>query len=277
MKFADLHVHTWYSDSTLSPEDAVRTASENALAAIAICDHDTMSGIGEAVAAGDRYGVEIVPGIELTVEKADAEIHLLGYFMDRAAKWLDDRLKELQRLRLDRIRSMAHKLGEAGIDVVPEDVFKIAGKGTVGRLHLARAMLNTGKVRTMREAFDGYIGFNKSCYVRSPHFTPAEAVEIVLKAGGVPVLAHPVTIGHDRYIDELIGCGLKGIEVYHSDHKPSVIKHYEEIAKKNGLIATGGSDCHGMGKGRIMIGTVRVPYEAVAELRKSSEGIYGQR
>ncbi len=270
MKFADLHVHTFYSDSTFSPEEVVSCASEKGLSAIAICDHDSVDGIAPCTEIGDRMGVEIIPGIELTVEKADIEIHILGYFMDYKVEWFAKKLREIQKARVERIHKMVEKLNAEGIDVKAEDVFALAGKGSVGRLHLAQAMLKTGKVTTFREVFDKYIGFKKPCYVTNIRFTPREVLEALLKIGGVPVLAHPNVTGADEYIPELIGYGLRGIEVYHTDHRPSVTKHYEALAKGYGLLSTGGSDCHGLGKGRVLLGGVRVPYTIVEALREES-------
>lgn len=270
MKFADLHVHTFYSDSTFSPEEVVACAHDKGLDGIAICDHDSVEGVVPCKKLGEEMGIEVIPGIELTVESSDTEIHILGYFMDYEAPWFVKKLKEMQGLRIERMRKMVEKLNTEGIDVRIENVMKVSGRGTVGRLHLAKAMLETGKVPTFREAFDKYIGFKKSCYVSSIRFTPKEAIETLRKAGGVPVLAHPYVMGTDEPIAELIGYGLRGIEVYHTDHKPSVVKHYESLAREHGLIATGGSDCHGLGKGRILLGGVRVPYTTVEALRQEA-------
>jgi 3',5'-nucleoside bisphosphate phosphatase len=270
MKFADLHVHTFYSDSTFSPEEVVTCAAEKGLSAIAICDHDSVDGIDPCREIGDRMGVEIIPGIELTIEKADAEIHLLGYFMDYKVEWFAKKLKEIQKARVERIHKMVEKLNAEGINVKAEDVFALSGKGSVGRLHLAQAMLKTGKVATFKEVFDKYIGFKKPCYVTNVRFTPKEAIETLLKIGGVPVIAHPDVTGQDEYIPELMKYGLRGIEVYHTDHRPSVIKHYEALAEEKGLLMTGGSDCHGLGKGRVLLGGVRVPYTIVEALREES-------
>lgn len=273
MKFADLHVHTFYSDSTFSPEEVVACAKDKALAAIAICDHDSTDGVAPCRKIGSLLDVEIIPGIELTVEKTDAEIHILGYFMDIELGWFQKKLKEVQKSRIARIHKMVEKLNAEGLKLRAEDVFALAGKGTVGRLHLAQAMLKTGNIRTLQEAFDKYIGFMKPCYVASVRFSSEEAIGTILKAGGVPVLAHPNITGKDEYIPELIKCGLRGIEVYHTDHRPSVVKHYEKIAADNGLLITGGSDCHGLGKGRVLLGGVRVPYSLVEKLREESERI----
>lgn len=273
MKYADLHIHTDFSDSTFTPEEVAACANERGLGAIAICDHDSVDGIAPCDRAAKPLGIEVVPGIELTVEKEDAEIHILGYFIRPETVWFCERLAEIRRSRVERTRKMIGKLNELGIDVKAEDVFALAGRGTVGRLHLARAMLNTGKVNGFREAFNKYIGFAKPCYVPNEHFSPREAIEAISKAGGVPVLAHPGIMDKDEYIPELIGYGLKGIEVYHTDHKGATVRHYEEVAEEYGLLLTGGSDCHGMGKGRVLLGTVRVPYELVEKLKAESEKI----
>lgn len=270
MKYADLHVHTFYSDSTFSPKEVVSIAKDKGLSAIAICDHDSIDGIEPCQRIGVPVDLEIIPSIELTVEKSDAEIHLLGYFIDWKVEWFQKKLKELQACRIDRIYKMVEKLNSANIKLDPEDVFKLAGKGTVGRLHLAQAMLKTGKVKSFREIFDKYIGFLKPCYVSNVRFSPEEAIRMLLEVDGVPVLAHPDVLGKDEYIPELIQYGLKGIEVYHTDHKKTAVKRYEELAKQYNLLMTGGSDCHGLGKGRVLLGEVRVPYELVDKLREAS-------
>ncbi|MDO8536514.1 MAG: PHP domain-containing protein [Candidatus Omnitrophota bacterium] len=271
---ADLHVHTFYSDSTFSPEEVVSCAKEKGLAAIAICDHDTVDGIDPCMALGQENGVEIIPGIEMSVEKLDAEIHVLGYFIDWKQDWLRKKLKEIQDSRVDRIFVMIEKLNSMGVKVSAEEVFRIAvNKGSVGRLHVAKAMLSSGAIKNLREAFVKYIGFAKPCYVPYTKLSPKETMEFILKAGGVPVIAHPGLIGNDDCIGEFIDNGLRGLEVYHTDHKPHAVKRYEEMAKRFGLLMTGGSDCHGLGKGRILMGTVRVPYELVEKLKEESKKI----
>lgn len=277
MRFADLHVHTFYSDSTFSPEEVVACAHDKGLDAVAICDHDSVDGIDPCKKLGAVMGIEIVPGIELTVEKGDSEIHILGYFMDYGNKPFRKKLKEMQDFRIERIRSMVAKLNAEGVDVKAQDVLALAGRGSVGRLHLAQAMLKTGKVKTYRDVFEKYIGFRKPCYVSNVHFTPKEAIDTLLKIGGVPVLAHPYIMNNDGCIPELVKYGLRGIEVYHTDHKASAVKHYEALAREHNLIATGGSDCHGLGKGRVLLGGVRVPYNVVDALREESQRIRDER
>ncbi|MFH0763673.1 MAG: PHP domain-containing protein [Candidatus Omnitrophota bacterium] len=273
MKYADLHIHTYYSDSTFSPEEVMAAAHKKGLTAIAICDHDCVDGIGPCEELASSLGIEVVPGVELTVEKEDAEIHILGYCINWKDEEFRKKMKVLQDARVERIHRMVEKLEAEGIPVKADEIFKLAGKGTVGRLHVARAVLQTGKIRNFKEIFEKYIGFLKPCYVSNIRFTPAEAIGAIRKVGGVPVLAHPRTMGRDEYIPELIECGLRGIEVYHTDHSQSARKHYQEIAERYGILVTGGSDCHGLGKGRALIGTVRVPYELVERLKKESEKI----
>ncbi len=277
MKYADLHIHTDFSDSTFTPEEVMACARERGLAAAAICDHDCVDGIEPAKAAGESLGVEAIPGIELTVEKEDAEIHILGFFINWKDEGLKKKLEEMRAGRIVRIHKMVEKLNTAGIDVKADDVFKLAGRGSIGRLHLAQAMINTGKVRNFKDVFGKYIGFRQLCYVSNVIFPAKEAIEAILNVGGVPVLAHPGIMDKDEYIPELVGYGLKGIEAYHSDHNTAAVKHYEDLAKEYGLLVTGGSDCHGAGKGRALIGTVRVPYEIVEKLKTKSEEIRGGR
>ena len=273
MKYADLHIHTNFSDSTFSPEEVAACAGEQGLSAIAICDHDCVDGIAPCERAAAPLGVEVIPGIELTVEKEDAEVHILGYFIDRNIEWFVTKLRAMRENRIDRIRKMVEKLNNAGIDVKAEDVFKLAVLGTVGRLHLAQAMIKTGRVKNFREAFGKYIGFQKPCYEPHAKFSPQEAIEMILKTGGVPVLAHPGIMNRDEYLPELVQYGLKGVEVYHTDHNTATAKRYEELAVQYGLATTGGSDCHGLGKGKALIGTVRVPYDLVERLKEEAKKI----
>ncbi len=273
MRYADLHVHTFYSDSTFSPHEVVSRASGHGLSAIAICDHDCIDGIEPCAESARSAGIdiEIIPGIEVTAEKDDVEIHLLGYFIRWTESWLQEKLKTMQEARVQRIYKMTEKLKDAGVTIDPHEVLAMSGRGSVGRLHLARTLMKEKKVRTTDEAFSKYIGSGRPCYVKNIHFTPREAIELISRARGVPVLAHPCTTGRDDLIPEFIGYGLKGIEAYHTDHSHTTTRRYEELAVRYNLIATGGSDCHGLGKGRVLMGGVRVPYSVVERLREESQ------
>ncbi|MEI8176139.1 MAG: PHP domain-containing protein [Candidatus Omnitrophota bacterium] len=266
-KTADLHVHTHFSDGTFSPREVVEHAASVGLSAVAICDHDILDGIPGAIEAAASRGVEIVPGVELTAEKSGIEIHMLGFFVD----WTDNRFKERLRSicdhRITRISEMAGKLNKLGFDITAQEVIEFGGPGSVGRLHLARVLHKKKYVATVDEAFRKYIGHGKSCYVTKINLSPEEAIGMILKAKGVPVLAHPGIIRHDEFIPSYIEAGLRGIEVYHTDHPDARVRHYEALARVNNLLMTGGSDCHGLGKGRVLMGSVRVPYEFVEALQ----------
>jgi predicted metal-dependent phosphoesterase TrpH len=272
-RFVDLHVHTQHSDSTLTPEEVVDFAHEKGLSAISITDHDCIDGIAPSMERAKRYNIEIIPGVELTAEDNDFEVHILGYFIEWQADWFTKKLIEIRKARVSRIYEMAAKLKDAGINIAPEKVFELSGPGAVGRLHLAMVLYNEGYTSSIREAFRKYIGNKAPCYVRKFKLTPQEAIDMILKLGGVPVLAHPHVLGRDDIIPKLAEKGLRGIEVYHFEHPHNATLHYEDIAFENNLLVTGGSDCHGMGKGSILMGRIKVPYKILEGLRKETEKI----
>ncbi len=267
-KYADLHVHTDFSDGTFSPEKVVRVAAERKLSCIAICDHDCVDGIEPAMAVGATLGVEIIPGVELTVIEKRKEIHMLGYFVDWKAEWFRRVMHKVQGERRTRMQKMLKKLARFNINIPMERVETFSsGKGSMGRLHLAQALLEAKAVPNIQKAFDMYIGDFRPCYVEDVGFKVKEAVKVIKKAGGVSVLAHPFSVRDENMVNYILDSGVQGIEVYHTDHPSLASKKYLKIAEERGLIATGGSDCHGMGKGRILMGSVRIPYEIVKRLR----------
>lgn len=272
-RYADLHVHTCYSDSTFSPEEIVEKASREGLSAIAITDHDCVQGIPLCMELGKDYGLEIIPGVELTVEKDGHEIHILGYYINWQDKQLKDKIEVIQKSRVERIYKMVDLLRSKGITVDPKEVFKLSGQGSVGRLHLAYAMVKAKQVRTLHDAFKTYLGYLKSCYVNHIKFSPQEAIEMILNSGGVPILAHPHVMENDEFIHKFIKYGLRGIEVYHTDHKGATEKKYLKIAKKHNLLVTGGSDCHGLRNGGVRVGTVKVSYSMVEGLKEEAHRI----
>ncbi|MGE5308144.1 MAG: PHP domain-containing protein [Deltaproteobacteria bacterium] len=262
----DLHVHTVCSDGTGEPADVVAAASRAGLCAIAITDHDTVNGLPEAIEAGRRLGVEILPGIELTAEHEGSEVHMLGYLFDFADPGLNQRLAELRRNRVDRIHAMIERLAGQGVHVRPEAVFRLSREGTVGRLHLARAMVAEKVVGSVYEAFDKYIGDRCPAYVAHFKLSPAEAIALIKGYGGIPVLAHPYSFRHDELIPQFAQEGLMGLEVYYPEHSQSMINFYTELARRLGLLMTGGSDYHGSAK-NVSIGEIDVPYETVQALK----------
>ncbi|MFH1753155.1 MAG: PHP domain-containing protein [Candidatus Omnitrophota bacterium] len=271
VKKADLHVHTYYSDGTFSPEDVVKSAVKRGLAAVAICDHDCTDAIKEAKAIAQKYALEIVPGVEITAEIEGIEVHLLGYFIDVDAESIVSLLKNLRESRVGRIYSMIERLKEHHVDITPAEVFSLSTKGTIGRLHLATALYNARKVSTMKEAFIKYLADDAPCYVARFCVSPEEAISAILRSGGVPVYAHPGAMGRDDFIPRFLKAGLRGLEVYHADHNRGKREYYSGLAEKYGLLATGGSDSHGDYKGKI--GGTTIPYSLVEGLKKESENI----
>jgi predicted metal-dependent phosphoesterase TrpH len=269
-KFVDLHVHTFHSDGTFTPQEVVELAHRQGFFAIAITDHDCIDGIEPSITHAAKYGIEVIPGVELTAEDDNLEIHILGYFIDWKAEWFARKLKEICTARVNRTYEMIDKLKSMGVKIDPQKVFKISGPGSVGRLHLAAVLYNEGYTSSISEAFRKYIGNHAPCYVKKFKLTPKEAIDMIIKLGGVPVLAHPRVLGRDDLIPVLAEEGLRGIEVYHTEHPGNATLHYEEIAFKNNLLLTGGSDCHGMGKGNILIGRVKIPYNLVEALKREA-------
>jgi len=272
-KRADLHVHTYYSDGTFSPEETVKEAKRLNLDAIAICDHDCADGIDEALEASKKYGVEIIPGVEFTCEKEGIEIHMLGYLIDVKRKSVSKLLNDLRERRVQRIYDMVDKLKKCNVQISPESVFSLSERGTIGRLHLAQAMYNQNLVTSVKEAFNKYIGDDAPCYVSRFNITPEETIKAILESGGVPVYAHPAVMGRDDFIPEFTKAGLRGLEVYHTDQRNSATKRYKNLADKLGLLATGGSDWHGLGKKKSPMGGVTVPYSTVEALKKEASEI----
>lgn len=273
---ADLHLHTLHSDGTFTPEELVRRAGALGLRAIAVTDHDTAAGIPAALAAAEGR-IEVVPGVELTAAFRDREIHILGYFI----RWEDPPfrrfLSRMQGYRLERIHAMIDRLREKKVAAVTlEEVRAAAGEGTVGRPHLAQLLVERGVVPSFQQAFDRYIGDHAPCFVKGATLTVPRAVEVIRAAGGVAVLAHPHRLVEDAQIPELAAAGIRGIEARHSEQPGAVARRYERIAQEQGLLVTGGSDCHGFRRSQgPLIGTVTVPYSCVEQLREAARS--GQR
>jgi hypothetical protein len=269
MKRADLHAHTRYSDGAFTPAELVREARRRGLAAVAVTDHDTLDGVADARAAGAAAEVEVIAGVEITARVAAHEVHLLGYFFDEAwrASTLMVALQHAQEVREQRARQFVAKLNELGVAVTMADVAAGSGRGTVGRPHVAQALVRRGVVRTVEEAFERFLKAGQPAYVERYRMEAAEAIGHVRRAGGVAVLAHPGLNRVDDRLAELRDQGLGGLEVWHSQHTGAQTKRYRELAEKLGLIATGGSDCHGPVRGGPLLGTVSVGYEVVEGLR----------
>jgi predicted metal-dependent phosphoesterase TrpH len=277
MGTADLHIHTTASDGLLTPCQVVEKAKEIGLDAIAITDHDSVSGISEAIECGDKHGLEVVPGVELSAEFGARELHILGYFVDWTSSKLNKHLEKMREARVDRVRKMVEKLRVLNVEVELDRVLEIAGTGSVGRPHVARAICEVGAAPDIVAAFSRYLNRGAPAYVERFKISPIETVTLIVNCGGVACLAHPGGIGKDEIISTLIKAGLRAIEVYHPDHSPSVSEKYLSIASRFGLIVTGGSDSHGTGlNGSMPIGSFTVDTDCVEKLRAASTLSYSK-
>jgi 3',5'-nucleoside bisphosphate phosphatase len=266
---ADLHIHSNFSDGMFSPEEIVRKARDAGLTTISITDHDIIDGIEPAMEEGKKLGIKVIPGIEFTTDVPEAEIHILGYYIDYKAQWLKDLLVKIREGRTNRVYKIIEKLKNLDINLSAKDVLALAEKGSVGRPHVARALLKAGLVKSVQEAFFKYLSNDGPAYV--PHFrlTPADAIQTIIKAGGLPVFAHPAVSKRDNLIPEFAADGLAGIEVYYAKHSDLQIKHYQAIARKNGLLMTGGTDFHGLGTGRdIQLGDLKLNDKFIVKLEE---------
>ena len=265
----DLHVHTTVSDGRFSPQQIVRRAAELGLNTIAITDHDNTGGIAPALEAAKAFPqLRVIPGVEISTQAPGSEVHLLGYFIDCSNAKLSSILRELRDSRLGRAQAMIARLNELGVDINWQRVQEIAGDSTVGRPHIARAMMEKGYIDSFDEAFNGFIEQGGPAYVERSKIAPAEAVSLVLEAGGLPVLAHPLTVEQpEKLITELEKKGLVGIEVYYKDYTAEKRNALAQLAAKLGLIATGGSDYHGIDENReVMLGSASVPQKCADDL-----------
>lgn len=270
----DLHSHTNASDGELSPEELVALARDRGLAVLALTDHDTTAGIERALAAAAQAGdIELVPGVELSTDIPGHEIHVLGYYVDWHDPHFLEMIKKFREGRIGRAEKMVAKLAELGAPVSFTRVQEIAGDAAIGRPHVAQALLEAGHVATTREAFDLFLANDKPAYVEHYSLTPAEAVKLILRAGGVPVLAHPLSV--EQYVPDLVKAGLLGLECYYPEYDEHKRRELLDLAKRFGLIATGGSDFHGLDKMGHMsgLGEVDVPWEVVERLKKARERV----
>ncbi len=271
---ADLHIHTTVSDGCLSPAEAVRLAKDINLEALSITDHDTMGGISEALAEGEKLKIKVIPGVEMSTEYKNKEIHILGYFVDDQNENFQILLEHLRKARQKRVKNIIQKLNGLGCKVKLEEVANLAREGSVGRPHIARLLAKKGYVTSVKDAFERFIGLNAPAYVERYKLLPKEVIDLVLKAGGVPVLAHPGLIKNDSLINEIINDGLKGLEVYHPEHNEEEVRRFQIMAFKNKLLITGGSDCHGIDQlTGSQLGGVTVPMYHVDKLEQTAREI----
>ena len=275
-KCADLHIHTTASDGTFSPRRVVQEAIKKGIHAIAITDHDTVQGIPETILAGKDMNVEVIPGVELATDESGVELHILGLFIDWENKTLQDTLKNLSVQRISRMKKMICRLAQFEMNIKFEEVLELAKGEIIGRLHLAQVMKKKGYVVSIAEAFNKHIGDRKACYVPRYKLSLEETILLIYRVGGISILAHPMLLHRDDIIIDLLKEGLGGIEAFCNHQSKESTEHYEKMAKEYGLLVTGGSDCHGEAKDRVLMGSVKIPYEYVERLKECKESMSGK-
>ena len=274
-KLIDLHTHSLKSDGSMTPAEVVREAKRAGLAAIALSDHDTVDGIREAAAEGEKIGVEVIPAIEFSVQ-SKTETHILGYFIDIENPDLLKTLKEVVDLRIERNYVTCQRLNELGFDITIEEVRALAPNNFVGRAHFARVLMDKGYTKSVKEGFDLYMTSGKYAYCEKQRLTARNAVELIGKCGGISFLAHPhlTKLGDDElkeFLKELKGFGLSGLEGYYTDYTPEMQEKYQAMAKELGLLISGGTDFHAAMKPHISIGTglgnMKIPYSVLEAMK----------
>lgn len=274
-QYIDLHTHSTASDGSMSPRELVRHAKHSGLTAIALTDHDTISGIEEALDEARSIGFEVIPGLEISCD-FKPELHMLAYFLQDNYMKMKDILEDLRENREQRNPKIVAKLNEMGFNITMDEIRAEAGGDIVGRPHIAKVLMKKGYVESIHQAFEEYLAGGRPAYFKRDRLTPEQGIEEIRKAGGIPVLAHPIHLGMDyAQLDELLGelvpKGLMGMEVYYVDNTEEDTQHLERLAKKHNLLATGGSDYHGTFKPEINIGTgfgnLKVPYELLDKIR----------
>jgi predicted metal-dependent phosphoesterase TrpH len=270
MKFADLHLHTNFSDGTFSPEELAGHGARLGFAALSLTDHDSVEGCARMTAACAAAGIEFIPGTELTAEIGDTELHLLGYFLDLQNGKLLTETARFQIVRQNRIHEMVAAINKLGVPLAVETVFALANCKSPGRPHVARALVQAGFVANLDEAFERFLKKNRAAWVPKAKMSALEGIELIHQAGGLAVMAHPGLNRTDEIIPALAEAGMDGIECFHAKHSIQMSERYLAIAGQYHLLVTGGSDCHGFSKNKPLIGTVKLPYEHVEKLKAAA-------
>lgn len=272
----DLHTHTTASDGRYPPAALVDLAVARGVEVLAVTDHDSTEGVAAAQARGRERGLEVWPGVEISTDLPQAEVHILGYFVDTTDPTFQATLRRLRESRRERAWRMVQRLADLGRPVSWERVVELAGGGAIGRPHIAQAMVERGYVASIREAFERYLGRGGPAYVERYKLTPVEAVRLIRQARGLPALAHPLFIGGavaggqpavEALLPDLVAAGLVGLEVYYPGYDETAQAYLLALAARYDLVPTGGSDFHGRDDGHGDLGSVDVPLESVARLR----------
>ena len=264
---ADLHLHSSCSDGLCTPARLVEEACRAGLQAISLTDHDTVSGLEEVFTASEGLHLDVVPGVELSAHVKGREVHLLGYCLDWQHPELSTYVQRLGQQRHDRGMAIVEHLNKLGVGLTLEDVLREVSGGSLGRPHIAAAMVNQGLAVNKDQAFDDFLGDRSPAYEPKPHVDAREVIDLIHATAGVAVLAHPGTSLSEGVILRLVDWGLDGVEVYHPAHQAPQIEYYTQLAQRYGLVSSGGSDSHGE-PGNARVGECGIGYEAVKALRQ---------
>lgn len=262
--FVDLHTHSTASDGTLSPEGVIEAAVRCGLTALALTDHDTIDGVPTARAAGERAGVRVIAGVELSAFQGEHEIHLLALHLSHLDA-LEKRLGELRASRYTRAQKIVEKLNTLGVPLTLEEVLQQSNGGAVGRPHIARALIARGAVHDFRDAFTQYLGNSGSAFVPKDHLSIEDAIAIAHEAGGLAIWAHPGDGGRRERLEPLVAMGLDGLEIRHPSHSAEDVKRFQALTDFFNLVPSGGSDWHGAPDGPRRLGIMNIPAEWLAK------------
>ena len=267
-KWADLHIHTVKSDGTFTVEDVFQNAKIAGASAVAITDHDTIDAVDEALYFEKKYQIEFIPGVELSAIHNEREVHIIGLYINWKDNEFLERLTKFQKVRVERAKKIIKKLKDHGIKIKFEELYEITDNmNNAGRLHIARLLSEKNIVKSVKEAFDKFLGEGRPAYVEKERITVKDAINIIKKIGGVAILAHPSHLETDEIILKWKEQGLDGLEAYHPDQPYLVSAKYIDFARENKLLISGGSDCHGNQRDYGRIGDIKLPYEYLEDIR----------
>ena len=267
-KYVDLHIHSTYSDGSLSIREIVEQASTRQLSAVSLTDHDCVAGVQELKNLADTIGVEVVPGVEISSLHENSDVHILGYYFDIHNPDLVARLDEIRAIRIERAKKIVERLNNKGVLLRFERVQEFSKGYSLGRPHIASALIAEEHVDSVAEAFDRYLGNHTEFYIPIQKLTPVEAIALIKKAGGMAVMAHPHVTARDDLLEAFVKQGLDGLEVFHPKMPYGAFKSYRQFCHKHNLLETGGSDSHGSVNGEPGLGMVRTPYTALEKMKK---------
>jgi predicted metal-dependent phosphoesterase TrpH len=267
-KYLDLHIHSIYSDGTITIKEIVEHASTKSLSAISLTDHDCIVGVKEIAALADRIGLEVIPGVEISSMYENTDIHILGYFIDVNNANLISQLEEIRKIRIERAKQIVDRLNKKGIVLRFKRVLEFSKGFSIGRPHIAAALMAEEYVDTFTQAFEVYLGNHTEFFIPVLKLSPREAIQLIKEAGGLAVMAHPYATGRDDLLESFAKSGLDGLEIYTSKQPYAVFKKYRQFCHKYNLLETGGSDCHGPHYGEVTMGSVKVPYSVLDKMKK---------